>query len=134
MTPALDLERHSIGSFRLGDSLEAAGALGKPRRASGAGGNRILQYDEFELEFQDDRLVCVKFDVDEGGRVPIGDYHLSRATRPLDVQIWFGEPSSDSTGAGDLRWIDYKRDAATFALEFDSKGLVCVQLYAEGYA
>ena len=134
MTHALDLERHSIGPVRLGDSLEAAGALGKPTRTSGTGGNRILQYDGFELEFLDDRLVCVKFDVDEGDRVPIGDYHLSRATKPLDVLVWFGEPSSDSTGGGNLRWIDYERDTATLALEFNSKGLSCVQLYAEGYA
>ncbi|HUF79810.1 MAG TPA: hypothetical protein VMN03_01645 [Burkholderiales bacterium] len=40
----------------------------------------------------------------------------------------------DSTGGGDLRWIDFARDGATLALEFDAKGLSCVQLYADGYA
>jgi hypothetical protein len=45
-----------------------------------------------------------------------------------------GEPTSDSTGGGGLRWMDYERAGATLALEFDSGGLSCVQLYADGYA
>lgn len=94
----------------------------------------MLEYAGFELDFRDGRLACAKFDLDGPGSVSVGDIRLSRSTKPLDAQVWFGEPSSDSTGAGDLRWIDFERDGATLALEFDAKGLACVQLYAEGYA
>lgn len=135
MIPILDLERQSVGSVRLGDAVEAAGCLGPPQRIRGsAGRNQTLEYAAFELEFQDNRLVCVKFDLDEGSSVHVGDIRLSRAVKPLDVQVWFGEPSSDSTGGGGLRWIDFERNGATLALEFDREGLSCVQLYAEGYA
>ena len=50
-----------------------------------------------------------------------------------NAQFRLGERTSDSAGDG-LRWLDYERDGATLALEFDDDGLTCVQLYAEGYA
>ena len=136
MAPALDLERQAIGALRLGDALDGAKAFGRPERLRGPanGGNQVLEYADFELEFQDGRLVCAKFDVDGLATVNVGDFRLSRSTKPIDAQVWFGEPSSDSTGGGDLRWIDFARGGATLALEFDAKGLTCVQLYAEGYA
>lgn len=134
--PSLDLERQAVGPLRLGDSFDAARALGRPRRLRGPanGGNQVLEYAGFELEFKAGLLVCAKFDIDDRSGVNVGDIRLSRSTKPLDAQVWFGEPSSDSTGGGDLRWIDFLRDGATLALEFDAKGLTCVQLYAEGYA
>ncbi len=134
--PALDLGRKAVGPLRLGDPFESARALGRPVRVRGpaSGGDQVLEYAGFELDFRDGRLACAKFDLDGPGSVSVGDIRLSRATKPLDAQVWFGEPSSDSTGAGDLRWIDFERDGATLALEFDAKGLACVQLYAEGYA
>ena len=119
--------------MRLGDPWDAARALGRPQRVTGTV-SEVLEYPGFELEFTDGRLVCVKFDVDEGTSVNVGDIRLSRATKPLDVQVWFGDPTSDSGSGGDFRWIDFERDGATLALEFDAKGLTCVQLYAEGYA
>ncbi len=133
--PALDLERQAIGPLRLGDSLDGAKFIGRPESVHGPSsrGSQVLEYATFELEFQDGRLVCVKFDVDGPASVNVGDIRLSRATKPLDALVWFGEPSSDSK-SGDLRWIDFERDGATLALEFDAKGLDCVQLYAEGYA
>jgi hypothetical protein len=134
--PVLDLERPAVGPLRLGDSFDGAKAFGRPKRLHGSakGGNLVLEYPSFELEFQDHRLICVKFDIDGPASVNVGDIRLSRLTKPLDVQTWFGEPSSDSRGGGDLRWIDFLRDGATLALEFDAKGLHCVQLYADGYA
>ena len=133
--PSLDFERQSIGPLRLGDPFEAARALGRPESvAKSGGGNQRLEYASFELEFTDGRLVCAKFDIEDRASVNVGDIRLSRATKPLDAQVWFGEPASDSTGGGDLRWIDFARDGATLALEFDGKGLTCVQLYADGYA
>jgi hypothetical protein len=134
--PKLDLERQAVGPLRLGDAFDGAKSLGRPKRLYGPanGGNQVLEYASFELEFQDDRLVCAKFDLDGRASVNVGDFRLSRATKPMDAQVWFGEPSSDSTGGGDLRWIDFVRDGATLALEFDAEGLSCVQLYAEGYA
>jgi hypothetical protein len=122
--------------MRLGDPFDGAKAFGKPKRMRGpaSGGNQVLEYAAFELDFRDGRLACAKFDLDGPESVNIGDIRLSRSTKPLDAQVWFGEPSSDSTGGGDLRWIDFERDGATLALEFDAKGLRCVQLYAEGYA
>ena len=94
-----------------------------------------LQYETFDLEFKDGRLIAVKFDIDEGSSVDVaGDIRLSRAVKPLDVQTWFGEPASDSTGGGNLRWIDFERGGATLALEFTDERLSCVQLYAEDYA
>lgn len=134
--PSLDLERHSVGPLRLGDAFEAAKVFGRPARWRGpAGGeSQLLEYEGFELDFRDGRLACAKFDIARGASAMVGDIRLSRATKPLDALVWFGEPSSDSTGGGDLRWIDFVRDGATLALEFDGKGLVCVQLYAEGYA
>lgn len=134
--PALDLERQAIGPLRLGDSFDGAKALGRPRQVRGEakGGNRLLEYAGFELEFQEGRLVCVTFAIDGPASVNVGDFRLARATKPLDIHAWFGEPASDSKGGGGLRWIDFVRDGATLALEFDAKGLSCVQLYAEGYA
>jgi len=134
--PTLDLERQAVGPLRLGDSFDGAKFIGRPKRLRGPtdGGNQVLEYASFELEFQDGRLVCAKFDVDGPASVNVGDFRLSRSTKPIDAQVWFGEPSSDSTGGGNLRWIDFVRDGATLALEFDAKGLTCVQLYAEGYA
>jgi len=135
--PTLDLERQAVGPLRLGDAFDKAQVFGRPKRFGGSvkGGNQLLEYATFELEFHDDRLVCAKFDIDGAAGVNfVGDIRLSRSTKPLDAQVWFGEPASDSTGGRDLRWIDFERDGATLALEFDSKGLTCVQLYAEGYA
>ena len=102
--PALDLERKAIGPLRLGDSFDGAKSLGRPKRLHGS------------------------------ASVNVGDFRLSPATKPLDAKVWFGDASSDSTGGGGLRWLDFVRDGATLALEFDAKGLICVQLYAEGYA
>jgi hypothetical protein len=130
----LDFDAQAVGPIRLGDSPEAARALGAPKKVRGGRGNETHEYDGFELEFHEGRLVCAKFDIEEPTRVPIGDWHLSRATKPLDVRVWFGEPSSDSTGGANLRWVDYERGGATLAFEFDATGLDCVQLYAEGYA
>ena len=80
-------------------------------------------------------LVAVKFDIDEGSSVDVtGDIRLSRAVKPLDAQTWFGDPASDSTDGGKLRWIDFEHEGATLALEFTAEHLTCVQLYAEGYA
>ena len=134
--PALSLERQEVGPMRLGDPFEAAKPLGRPQRRRGRAneGNQVLEYECFEIEFQDGRLVCAKFDLDGDASVRVGDIRLSRSTKPIDAQVWFGEPSSDSTGGGGLRWIDFVRGGATLALEFDAKGLTCVQLYAEGYA
>jgi hypothetical protein len=134
--PALSLERKAIGPLCLGESFEGAKPLGRPKRLHGSAseGNMVLEYAAFELEFQGGRLVCVKFDIDGAASVNVGDIRLSRATKPLDAQVWFGEPTSDSTGGAGMRWIDFERDGATLALEFDAKGLDCVQLYAEGYA
>jgi len=134
--PILDLEQQAVGSLRLGDSFDAARTLGRPKRLRGPayGGNQVLEYASFELEFMDGRFVCIKFNLDDRASVNVGEIRLSRLTKPLEVQAWFGEPSSDSTDGGNLRWIDFLRDGATFALEFDEKGLICVQLYAEGYA
>ena len=135
--PTLSLERKAVGTLRLGDSFDSAKTLGRPKRLRGpaSGGNQVLEYASFELEFQDGQFVCAKFDLDGSASVSVGDIRLSRSTKPLDAQVWLGEPASDSTqGSGGLRWIDFMREGATLALEFDAKGLTCVQLYAEGYA
>ena len=134
--PTLNLERQAVGPLRLGDPFEAAKSLGRPerRRVSAKEGNQVLEYEAFEIEFREGRLVCAKFDLDGDAGVNVGDVRLSRSTKPLDARVWFGEPSSDSTGGGGLRWIDFVREGATLALEFDAKGLTCVQLYADGYA
>ena len=134
MTPALDLERGAIGTLRLGDPIAEARFLGPAKRTHGSAGDQVLEYDAFGLEFQGGHLVCVKFELDQGDSVPVGAHQLMRATTPLEVRAWFGEPSSDSTGGAGFRWIDYEHGAATLALEFDANGLGCVQLYAEGYA
>ena len=133
--PVLDLERKAVGPLRLGESFEAAKALGRPERFLGSveGGNHVLEYASFDLEFHEGRLVCAKFDIDGPASVSVGGLRLSRSTKPLDARSWFGEPSSDSTN-GTWRWLDFLRDGATLALEFDAKGLTCVQLYAVGYA
>lgn len=135
-TPALDLERKAIGPLRLGDPMDGAKVLGRPKRLHGPakGGSQVFEYAGFALEFQDGRLVCAKYDLDGPASVNVGDIRLSRSTKPLDAQVWFGEPSSDSTDGGNLRWIDFELGGATLALEFDRNGLSCVQLYAEGYA
>jgi hypothetical protein len=131
----LDLDSHKVGPLRLGDPPQAASSLGAPKKASGKGGNRLLDFGEFELDFRDGKLACVRVDmVDAQRAVNVGDVRLSRAVKPLDVQVWFGDPTSDSEGGGGLRWIDFEREGATLALEFDAGGLACVQLYAEGWA
>jgi hypothetical protein len=134
--PTLSLERKAIGPLCLGDSFEKAKPLGRPARVRGSvsDANFVLEYPAFELQFQDGGLICVKFDIDGPASVTVGDIRMSRATRPLDAQVWFGDPTSDSTGGAGMRWIDFERDGATLALEFDAKGLDCVQLYAEGFA
>ena len=135
--PVLDPANPAVGPMSLGDRIDAAEAFGRPERVHGSmkDGNVTLDYPSFELQFKRGNLVCVKFDVDEGSSVQVvGGIRLSRATKPLDAQVWFGEPASDSTGAGGLRWIDFQREGATLALEFDQGALSCVQLYAEGYA
>lgn len=135
MPLVLDFDRKTVGPLQLGDPAEAAGALGEPKRSSGKGGNRRLDYGAFELDFIDGKLACAKVDmVDAQSAVNVGDVRLTRAVKPLDVQVWFGEPASDSAGPDGLRWIDFERDGATLALEFDAQGLSCVQLYADGYA
>lgn len=134
--PSIDLERRQVGPLRLGDPLEGAKSLGRPDRVRGPanGGNRVLEYAAFELDFRDGRLACVKFDLDGPASVSVGGLRLSRATKPLEARAWFGEPASDTTDGGALRWIDFERAGATLALEFDAGGLACVQLYAEGFA
>ena len=117
----------------LGASLDQARSFGRPKRVVGTAAGRTLEYERFDLEFSDDRLACAKFDLDEGDSVTVGDIRLTPATKPLDIQVWFGDPSSDSS-EGELRWIDYEREGATLALEFTDGRLTCVQLYAEGYA
>jgi hypothetical protein len=131
--PALDLERCALGEVRLGDPIEKARSLGKPRKVSGKLPKLALAYDTFELEFDETGLVCVSFDVDALSRIAVDRYELTRATQPIDAQVWFGDPASDSEADG-LRWLDFPRGTATLALEFDEEGLDCVQLYAEGYA
>jgi hypothetical protein len=134
--PALGLEGGQVGPLKLGDPLEAAKPLGRPGRITKMLANTLLlEYDAYDLEFKDARLVCTKFDLDDrGDRVTVAGFALSGATTPLDIKSWFGDPTSDSTGAGNLRWIDYERDGCTLALEFEDGKLRCVQLYAEGYA
>jgi len=131
--PPLDLERLAIGPVTLGDPFEKARALGKPTKVSGKAPKIALDYETFRLEFDERGLICVSFEVDGAMRVAVGEYELTRNTKPMDAQIWFGDPVSDSEGDG-LRWLDFQRGTATFALEFDEEGLDCVQLYAEGYA
>jgi hypothetical protein len=135
--PTLDLDRQSVGPLVLGDRFEGAEALGRPKRVRGSldDGNFTLEYPAFDLEFHRGVLVCVKFDIDEGTSASCaGDIRLSLATKPIDAQVWFGEPASDSTGGAGLRWIDFERGGATLALEFTGERLTCVQLYGEGYA
>ena len=131
--PPLDLEHCALGTLGLGDPFEKARSLGKPVKVSGKAPKRTLSYQTFQLEFDDTGLVCVSFNVDEPSRVAVGQFELTRATQPIDAQVWFGDPASD-TAADGLRWLDFQRGTATFALEFDEEGLDCVQLYAEGYA
>ena len=111
----IDLDRLTVGALRLGDPPPGA------RSPDG-------------YEFEGGRLVCWSLDMDESAGVRVAGRMFTRATTPQDVRAWLGEPSSDSTGGGGLRWMDYERAGATLALEFDSGGLSCVQLYAEGYA
>jgi hypothetical protein len=119
----------------LGDALESAQAFGPPKKSSGKGADRILDFGDFELDYRDGKLACAKVDmVDVKSAVLVGDVRLTHAVKPLDAQVWFGEPTSDSNGPGGLRWMDFEREGATLALEFDADGLACVQLYAEGYA
>jgi hypothetical protein len=131
--PTLHLDRAAVGALPLGGSFEQARSFGRPKRHGGGEKARLLEYERYELEFTDDRLVCAKFDLDEGDSVNVGDMRLTPTTKPLDIQVWFGEPTSDGS-EGDLRWIDYERGGATLALEFTDGRLTCVQLYAEGYA
>jgi hypothetical protein len=120
MAPLLDIDRQTFGPLRLGDPAERANGFSQPG---------------VEVEVIDGKVACFKFDVDAKSCVNVaGDIRLTRATKPLDAQVWFGEPASDSTGGGNLRWMDFERGSATLALEFDGGQLSCVQLYAEGYA
>ena len=64
----------------------------------------------------------------------VGTFELTADTTPVDVQVYLGDPSSDTSSNDGLRWIDYERGEATLALEFDEGKLAYVQLYAEGYA
>ena len=131
--PALDLERCALGEVRLGDPFEKARSLGKPRKVSGKAPKLAFEYETFQLEFGETGLACVSFNVDAPSRVAVGRYELTRLTQPIDAQVWFGNPMSDSEADG-LRWLDFRCGSATLALEFDEEGLDCVQLYAEGYA
>ena len=132
--PVLHLDPPGAGAVPLGGTLDEARSFGRPARVGGTAAGRTLQYESFFLEFTDDRLVCAQFDLEEAGdSVTVEDYRLTPATKPFDVQVWFGDPSSDSSD-GNLRWIDYERAGGTLALEFTGNRLTCVQLYAEGYA
>ena len=132
--PPLDLSQQSVGPLRLGDPLDDAKKVGRPKELRRSPGkNQILEYGAFQLEFGDGRLICAAFDVDEGTQVSADGALLSRSTTPEGALFRLGAPSSDSAADG-LRWLDYERDGATLALEFDEQGLTCVQLYAEGYA
>ena len=131
--PAIDLDALAFGPVKLGDPLEKARPLGRPRHVMGKPGREKLSYPTFQLEFIDGKLACVSFDLDEVDEVEVGDVHLKRATSPLDAQVWFGDPESDSEGDG-LRWLDFRRGEATLALEFDERGLGCLQLYTPDYA
>lgn len=131
--PAIDLDALAFGPVKLGGPLDAARALGRPHKFWGKPGQERLDYKTYLLEFIDGGLACVSFDLDEVDEVAVGKYHLTRATQPLDAQVWFGDPASDSEGDG-LRWLDFKRGNATFALEFDASGLTCVQLYTPAFA
>jgi hypothetical protein len=131
--PAIDLDG-KVGPLRLGDPLDQARPLGRPEKYDATGTDVDLEYDGYHLEFKEGRLVCAAFDIDGGTRVAVGEFTLSSAATPLDVQVWLGDPSSDSTSGDGLRWIDYERSGNTLALEFEKEKLVYVQLYAEGYA
>ena len=131
--PALDLEGGKVGPLHLGDAFEAARALGRPVKLYSIMRDPVLEYPGFELEFADGKLVCVKFDLDGSDRVEVGSHALTRSTTPLDAQVYFGDPTSDSS-EGTLRWIDYERGGITLALEFDGGKLGCVQLYNEAFA
>ena len=132
--PALDLALKSVGPLRLGDPLDDAQKIGRPKELRRSPGkNQILEYGAFQLEFGDGRLICAAFDVDEGTQISADGAILSRTTTPTDAQFRLGTPTANSTGDG-LQWLDYERDGATLALEFDENGLTCVQLYGEGYA
>ena len=92
----------------------------------------MLESDGFELEFSEGCLVCAKFDINGCSGVNVGDYRLTRATKPLDAQVWFGDPASTRQAAATCA-DRLERDGATLALEFDANGPSCAQLYAEGY-
>lgn len=135
--PVLDFDRQAIGPLRLGDPFADAQALGRPTKLHGSleKGAFTLEYPAFELEFMRGHLACVKFELEGAASVPMaGDIRLVCATSPLDAQVWFGDPASDSTDGKRLRWIDFERGGATLALEFEGDELRCVQLYSEAYA
>jgi hypothetical protein len=132
--PALDIDVAAVGPVKLGDPLEAARALGKPVSCRGEVGGYFLDYPRCGLEFRDDRLVCVHFNVDVEDEVVVGRHRLTFATTALDAQVYFGDPSSDSRSPDGLRWLAFERRGSTLELEFDEDALSCVQLYAEGYA
>jgi hypothetical protein len=133
--PAIDLERGAVGPIRLGDPVEKARELGRPdsaKRLGPSGG--LLEYAEFDLEFDKGQLVCAQFDLDAGQRVSVAGFGLSPASTPLDIKSWLGDPTSDSDDGKRLRWIDFERGDATLALEFTDGRLSCVQLYGKDYA
>jgi hypothetical protein len=133
-SPTLHLAPPAVGTVRLGDSLQAARALGKPVSCRGEVGGYFLDYPRCGLEFKDDRLVCVHFNLAVEDDVTVGRHRLTFETTPVDAQVYFGDPTSDSSSPDGLRWLDFEQEGATLALEFDEDGLTCVQLYAEGYA
>ena len=131
--PGIDLTG-KVGAMRLGDALEKARSIGRPARFEpGEGTDADLEYDGYHLEFIDGRLACAAFDVEGGGSVSVGEFDLTAATSPLDVQVWLGDPTSDSSEEK-LRWIDYERDGITLALEFENEKLAYVQLYNQHFA
>ena len=133
--PRIDLESGAVGPMRLGDPPADAQAMGAPRRTrKTGGGGTVLEFEGFQLEFHEGRLACAAFDLGDMDRVTVGDFTLTRATTPLDMHVWLGDPASDSTDGGKLRWVDFERPGATLALEFEDGKLKYVQLYADGYA
>ena len=131
--PVIDRKGRKVGPITLGDPFGEARAVGKPERVTRQLSHQVFEYAGYDLEFGKEGLVCAKFDIEGAARVEVDGFGLTAATSPLDAIAWFGEPTSDSAEHG-LRWLDYERDGATLALEFDGGKLRCVQYYGEGYA
>ncbi|HYC36617.1 MAG TPA: hypothetical protein VEC19_09365 [Usitatibacter sp.] len=131
--PALEVASKRVGPLVLGDALERASAVGKPLRIDRRASSRVLEYEGYSLDFGDTGLMCASFAIEGKRSVRVDSHDFTAATTPLDAMAWLGDPTSDS-GDGGLRWLDYERDGATLALEFDDGKLTCVQLYSEAYA